>query len=156
MTVYVSICLKGAKFQAIKVFDATNEEHTIPLFTFDLNSSTVQLHIQSWTFAIIRLLNKPYENEVNLTGQNPPSKCCLPFEILIYFTKGIDLSILKIWGLWVKGLQSYRPSNYENDSTPGALEPGPNALAHNLGGMAKAAYFFLRTPNLTASSFAAH
>ena len=24
-------------------------------------------YIQSWTFAIIRLLNKPYENEVTLT-----------------------------------------------------------------------------------------
>ena len=32
--------------------------------------------IQSWTLAIIQLLNKPYENEVNLTGQNLPLKCC--------------------------------------------------------------------------------
>ena len=37
----------------------------------------------------------------------------------------------------------------------GHLEPGPNAVAHNLGAMAKAADFFLRTPTLTASSFAA-
>ena len=29
-------------------------------------------HIQLWTFAYIRLLNKPYENQVTLTGQNPP------------------------------------------------------------------------------------
>ena len=35
------------------------------------------------------------------------------------------------------------------------LEPGPNALAHTLGGMAEAADFFLRTPTLTASNFAA-
>ena len=38
--------------------------------------------------------------------------------------------------------------------TLGVLEPGPNALAHTLGGMAKAADFFFRTPTLTASNFA--
>ena len=31
----------------------------------------------------------------------------------------------------------------------------PNAIAHNLGGMAEAADFFLRTQTLTASNFAA-
>ena len=35
------------------------------------------------------------------------------------------------------------------------FEPGLNALAHRLGGMAKAADFFLRTPTLKASKFAA-
>ena len=35
------------------------------------------------------------------------------------------------------------------------IEPGPNAIAHNLGGMAEAADFFLRTPTLTASNFEA-
>ena len=55
----------------------------------------------------------------------------------------------------MKGLGSYHPSNFENDLTPGQLEPGPNARAQNSGGMAEAADFFLRTPNLTASSFAA-
>ena len=55
----------------------------------------------------------------------------------------------------VKGLQSYQPSKFENDSTPDELEPGPIVLAHNLGGMAKAADFFFRTPTLTASNFAA-
>ena len=34
------------------------------------------------------------------------------------------------------------------------LKPGPNALAHTLGGMAEAADFFLRTQTLTASNFA--
>ena len=58
--------------------------------------------------------------------------------------------MLKIWGMYIKGLQ--RASNFENDSTPGVLEPG---LAHNAGGMAKAADFFLRTPTLTASNFEA-
>ena len=46
-------------------------------------------------------------------------------------------------------------SKFENDLTPGVLKPGPNALAHTLGGMAEAADFFLRTPTLTASNFAA-
>ena len=35
------------------------------------------------------------------------------------------------------------------------LEPGPNPLAHTLGGMAEAADFFFRTPTLIASNFAA-
>ena len=55
----------------------------------------------------------------------------------------------------MKGLQSYWPSNFQNDSTPGALESGLKALAHNLGGMAEAADCFLRTPTLTASNFEA-
>ena len=45
--------------------------------------------IQSWTFAIIRLLNKPYENEVTLTGQNPPLKWCQPLEILTHLIMGM-------------------------------------------------------------------
>ena len=53
------------------------------------------------------------------------------------------------------GLQSYRPSKFENDSTPDKLKPWPIALAHNSGGMAEAADFFLKTPNLTASNFKA-
>ena len=57
--------------------------------------------------------------------------------------------------LKVKGLKSYQPSNFGNNLTPSVLEPGPNALAHNSGGMAEAADFFLRTPTLKASNFAA-
>ena len=34
------------------------------------------VNILSWTFPIIRLLDKPFENEINLTRQNSPSKCC--------------------------------------------------------------------------------
>ena len=46
-----------------------------------------------------RLLNKPYVNEVTLTGQNPPLKYCQPLELLTQLEKDIDLSMLKIWGL---------------------------------------------------------
>ena len=49
-------------------------------------------------------------------------------------------------------LKSCWLSIFENDWTP---EPGLNALAHTLGGMAVAADFFIRTPTLTASNFAA-
>ena len=63
--------------------------------------------------------------------------------------------MIKIWDLYVKGLQSYRPSNFENDWSGPGFEPRPNAIAHNSGGMAEAADFFLRTPTLTASNFAA-
>ena len=58
--------------------------------------SKVLIYIQSWTFAYIRLLNKPYENEVTLTGQNPPLKCCQHLELLTQLKRGIDLSMLKI------------------------------------------------------------
>ena len=53
------------------------------------------------------------------------------------------------------GLQSCWLSIFENDWTPGVLEPGPNVLAHTLAGMAEAADFFLRPLTLTASSFEA-
>ena len=46
-------------------------------------------------------------------------------------------------------------SNFENDRSGPGNELGLNALAHKLGGMAEAADFFLRTPTLTASNFAA-
>ena len=42
-----------------------------------------------------------------------------------------------------------------NDSTSPGIEPGPNAIAHNLDGIAEAADFFLRTPTLPASNFVA-
>ena len=52
----------------------------------------------------------------------------------------------EICGLQVKGLQKCRPPNFQNDLTLGKLD---------LVGMAEVADFFLRTPTLTASNFAA-
>ena len=49
------------------------------------------IYLQLWTFAIIRLLNKPYENEVTLTGQNAPLKCCKLLGLLTQLKKEIDL-----------------------------------------------------------------
>ena len=54
-----------------------------------------------------------------------------------------------------KGLQSYQPSNFENDWSGPGIEPRLNAIAHNSGGMAEVADFFLRTPTFKASNFAA-
>ena len=42
------------------------------------------------------LVNKHYQNEVILTGQNPPLKYCQPLEILTQFEKVLDLLVLKI------------------------------------------------------------
>ena len=39
------------------------------------------IYLQLLIFAYKQLLNKPYENEVTLTGQKPPLKCCQPLEI---------------------------------------------------------------------------
>ena len=67
----------------------------------------LQIDIQLPTFAYIWLLNKLYENEVTLTGQNLPLKGCQAFEILTQLKMGLDLLMLKIWGLQIKGLQNY-------------------------------------------------
>ena len=45
------------------------------------------------------LLNKHYQNEVTLTGQNPPLKFCQSLEILTHFITGLDLSMIEIWSL---------------------------------------------------------
>ena len=45
------------------------------------------------------LVNKHYKNEVTLTGQSLPLKCCQPLEILTHFITGLDLSMIEIWGL---------------------------------------------------------
>ena len=44
--------------------------------------------LQSWTFDYIRLLNKPYENEVNLRRQNISLKFYQPLKLMLYFGKG--------------------------------------------------------------------
>ena len=38
--------------------------------------------------------------------------------------------MLKIWGLYVKGLQSYCSTKFKNGLTPYKVEPRPNTLAH--------------------------
>ena len=46
--------------------------------------------LQLLNFAYKRLLNKPYENEVTLTGQNPPLKCYQPLELFTQLKRGLD------------------------------------------------------------------
>ena len=81
--------------------------------------------IQLLTSDYVWLLNKPYEKEVTLRRQNPPLKCCQPLQLFTQLYTELDLLLLKIWGLLVKGLQSYRPSNFENGSTSPRFEPWP-------------------------------
>ena len=50
------------------------------------------------------LVDKHYQNEATLTGQNPPLKCCQPLKILTHFITGLDLLMIEIWNLLVKGL----------------------------------------------------
>ena len=57
------------------------------------------LYIQPWPFAFRWLLNKPYVNEVTLPWHNPPLIDFYPLERFTQFKKGLDLSMLKIWGL---------------------------------------------------------
>ena len=52
-------------------------------------------------------------------------------------------------------LQNCRLSNFEDDSNAGGLESEPRPLAHTSAIKSKAADFFLRTPTLVASNFAA-
>ena len=70
------------------------------------------------------LVNKHYQNEVTLTGQNAPLKCCQSLEISTHFITGLDLSMIETWSLQVKRLQSCWPSNFENGLTSVQLESG--------------------------------
>ena len=60
--------------------------------------------------------------------------------------------MLKLMDFLVKGLQSYQPSNFENDWTVSGIEPGPTG-----SGLAGAGWqaFFLRPPTLTTGNFEA-
>ena len=42
------------------------------------------------------LVNKHYQNEVILTGQNPPLKCRQPLESLAYLITDLDLFMIEI------------------------------------------------------------
>ena len=49
-------------------------------------------------FAYVQLLSKPYENEVTLTGQNPPLKYCQHLEIPYTVSESVDLLMHKNFG----------------------------------------------------------
>ena len=71
------------------------------------------------------LITNPYVNEVNLRRQKPPLKCCQPLDFLCDFLKGLDLSMLKIWSLQVKGLQNYQLSKLEVSTKVCQPAPAP-------------------------------
>ena len=47
-----------------------------------------KIQIQSWTFAYMQLIDKSFENEVTLRGQNISLKCYQPLELMLYFGEG--------------------------------------------------------------------
>ena len=54
---------------------AQNLKKNILVYISHYTAVLYRFQIQLPTFAYTRLLNKPYENEVTLTGQNTPLKC---------------------------------------------------------------------------------
>ena len=82
----------------------TSYYHVIMLYHRDCPKiySTKATLVQLRTKQTAHLINKNYQNEITLTGQNPPLKCCQPLEILTQFTTGLNLSMLEIWGLQFK------------------------------------------------------
>ena len=83
-----------------------------------------------------------------MTGQNLPSKFCYPLDFftkLRKIEKGVRSFNAEKLGFVDQRPQSYQLSNFENDSTLGVLEPGPNVLAQTSVGMAEPADFLLRT-----------
>ena len=70
----------------------TKSTHLYLLLSFSAN---IQLRAKQTA----PLVNKHYQNDVTLTGYNPPLKCCQPLEILAQPKMGLDLLMMKIWGL---------------------------------------------------------
>ena len=88
------------------------QKGNVDVFTwFSLLSE--KCNVQSWTFAYLQLLKKPYANGVTLREQNQPLKCCQPLESCYILKRGLYLSIHVIQDLQVKGLQSYQLSKLE-------------------------------------------
>ena len=86
-------------------------------------------YVQPWPLAIKWLPNNPYVIEVNLTKQNPLLKYCQHLETYHTLKKGLDLLVLKILGLQVKGSQSYQLSMLEFSKKSLPLQPfHPNCV----------------------------
>ena len=64
----VIICLPRIQYnnQSIEYFQGTYMNVPLVLGVHTLT------YVQLWPLALIRLLDKPYENEVTLRGQKPP------------------------------------------------------------------------------------
>ena len=62
-------------------------------FSYNANNDIIVIsnHVQPLNFAYVRLLNKPYENEVTLTRLNLPSKCCQHLETWHTLEMSLDL-----------------------------------------------------------------
>ena len=56
-------------------------------------------YVQLCQMNVGRLFSKPYVNEVTLTRQNLPLKCCQLLELWTQLKRNLDFSMLKIWCL---------------------------------------------------------
>ena len=73
------------------------------LFTYRIHlNATLGFNFQNmYSYVHMKPLQSMFMkgNEVTLTWQNPPLKYCYSHEISAQFEKGLDLLMLKIWGL---------------------------------------------------------
>ena len=74
------------------------------------------------------LHNKPYVNEVTLTGQNPPLYAASLLHFVTVFT-GFRSFNAQFLGSVGKRDAKFWPLNFENDSTPGKLKSGLTGLS---------------------------
>ena len=84
-----SLKFLGDLFQLFKILN----------FKWLVISSLLGFRLQLRAKQTAPLVNENYQNEVTLTGQNPLLKFCYPLELSTQFLKGLELLILKIWGL---------------------------------------------------------
>ena len=103
---------KAKSFSWEQVMPRYNGNQWLENTYFQMNSFKMEVQLRAKRTA--PLVNKHYQNEVTLTGQSPPLKCCQPLESLAHLITGLDLSLPEIWSLQVKGLQSCRPSKFQN------------------------------------------
>ena len=80
---------------------------------FPFISSIELTLVHLWPFSYVWLLNKPYENEVTLKGQNTPLKCCQPLELLLY----IEREFRSFHTYNIGSLGQRAAKSYENEVT---------------------------------------
>ena len=93
MDIFSNIAKNFVKMKIKSVIITKPEMYSLGLPSESLIMANL-IYMQPYTVMDIRLhtvTNKPYENEVTLTGQNPPLKCCQNLEISFTLRKDLDL-----------------------------------------------------------------
>ena len=107
--------------------------------------------IQLWTFAYIRLLNKPYENEVTLREQKIPLQCCQSLDFLYVFKRFRSFIAINIKSVGQRALKLLAVKVWK------WFDPRRSWIWAELfkWGLGVLADFFLSPPAFTASNFEA-